>query len=81
MLSLITLFFLLLYHRGTRKTGNSSGNSSGKSLRSNTVLPVTCHANSRGPVGPVSTFLVGTIRVMLRVGAEADLQSKDSLPW
>lgn len=77
MLSLITLFFLLLYHRRTRKTGNSSA----KSLRSNTVLPVTCHANSRGPMGPVSTFPIGTIRVMLRVGAEADLQSKDSLPW
>lgn len=48
-------------------------------LRSNTILPFTCHTISRGPMGPVSIFPIVTMRVVLRIGAEADIQSKDSL--
>lgn len=54
--------FLLLYHRRTRKTSNSSV----KSWRSSTILPLICHTNSREPLGPSRTFPIATMRVVLR---------------
>lgn len=58
-----------------------TGKSHAKSLKIR--HPFSCYqlCESTGPMAPMSSFPWVTIRVILRVSAEADSQSKDSVPW